>query len=138
VSANGIAGTIWAGRKGNRYLVIGIDRKYYKAHRIIWKLVTGAEPPAFIDHIDGDNLNNRWENLRAATNGQNIQNAKLRKDNKSGHKGVCWDKSHKAWSVHVAVNGKQKKFGRYKDLTAAISVANRVRLELHGSFARVR
>lgn len=48
----------------------------YFAHRVIWKMVYGREPPHEIDHRDQDPSNNRIENLRAATSRQNMQNRK--------------------------------------------------------------
>lgn len=84
----GKCGTITA----RGYLHVGIRQNgkptYYLAHRLIWKMVTGDEPVFQIDHIDGDRLHNAWSNLRAATNGQNVWNSKLRRDNKTGFKGV--------------------------------------------------
>jgi len=132
------AGTRHAGRAGNQYLVIGINGSYFKAHRIIWKMVTGEEPPEFIDHEDGDNFNNRWGNFRDADNGTNLQNSKLRKDNKSGVKGVCWDAYHKKWVANIAVNGKQTRLGRFDTIEAAAAVVNAARLKVHGKFARFK
>jgi len=79
-----LVGTV--GAKG--YLIVGVNRVQYLAHRIIWKMMTGADPVDQVDHEDTNRLNNRWANLREATNGPNVWNAKLRKDNKSGFKGV--------------------------------------------------
>lgn len=70
------------------YLVVGIDRRYYYVHRIIWKLVTGDDPIDQIDHRDGNRLNNRLANFRPVSNRANIWNSKLRVDNQSGYKGV--------------------------------------------------
>lgn len=132
------AGTVHAGRDGNKYLVIGIGGSYFKAHRIIWKMVTGEEPPEFIDHEDGDNFNNRFGNFRDADNGKNLQNAKLRKDNKSGVKGVSWDAHHKKWAACIAINGKQTRLGRFDTIEAAAAVVNAARGKVHGKFARYR
>lgn len=129
------AGTI-SGRDGNQYLHVGINRSYYQAHRIIWKMVTGEEPPEFIDHKDGDNLNNRWKNLRPSDNGTNLQNAKLRKDNVSGVKGVSWDAGHRKWLASIAVNKRLYKVGRFDTIEAAIKAINEARDRLHGEFAR--
>ena len=64
-------------------------RSKYAAHRIIWKWVTGEEPGYHVDHRDGDNQNNRFENLRSHSDQtQNMQNRKLFKNNKSGRVGV--------------------------------------------------
>jgi hypothetical protein len=127
-----VVGTIgWQG-----YRLVGVDRKQYQAHRIIWKMMTGEDPADQVDHEDGDRQNNRWTNLRAATNGPNIQNAKLRKDNKSGVKGVCWDGHHKAWKVYISAGKGQKRLGRFKSLEEAAAVRRNAAEKLHGDFAR--
>lgn len=128
----GIAGT---GSKLG-YLMVGIDRKYYGAHRIIWKMVTGEEPPAMIDHIDGDKANNRWANLRSADNGRNKQNTGMYRNNSSGVKGVCWDAAHKKWRAYISINGTQHKLGRFKNIEQAAAVVASERIRLHGAFAR--
>jgi hypothetical protein len=133
-----IAGTITCGRKdgSNRYRVVGINRQQYQAGRLIWKIMTGRDPDGLVDHKDGNTLNYRWSNLRSATNSQNIHNSKIRKDNKSGVKGVCWDASHKAWRVQISDGKRQLKLGRFKNLEDASKVAEEKRLALHGEFAR--
>ena len=60
--------------KSGRYWQVMLDRQSYMAHRLIWKMVTGEDPPEQVDHIDHDPFNNRWENLRLATNTQNQAN----------------------------------------------------------------
>ena len=124
-----LAGTI--GRKG--YLVVGIDRVYYLVHRIIWKIMTGADPVDQIDHEDTNRLNNRWSNLREADNGKNRFNTKIAKNNTSGIKGVCWDKSHQAWAATI----NRKRIGRFKDKQDAIAARFKAAEELHGQFMRV-
>lgn len=136
------AGTISVGRDdgSNRYLVIGMrpEGRYqqYQAHRLIWKMMTGNDPPEFIDHVDGNCLNNMWENLRAASNGQNIQNAKRRRDNKSGVKGVCWDAAQKKWRAYISIGVKQRKLGRFDRLADAVAAVDTERAKLHGAYAR--
>lgn len=127
-----VAGTV--GAKG--YIMLGIGKVYYLAHRIIWKMKTGADPLDIIDHEDADNGNNRWGNLREAANGPNIQNSRIRKDNKSGVKGVHWDKHHNAWKATISVNGKQVQLGRHKRLEDAARVRRDAAAKLHGEFAR--
>lgn len=128
-----IAGTI--GPKG--YIMIGIGKVYYLAHRIIWKMMTGNDPADSIDHEDTDRGNNRWLNLREAANGPNIQNSKIRKDNTSGIKGVHWDMRHKKWRAVITANGKSTRLGRYSSIDEAARVITQARLEMHGDFARL-
>ena len=48
-------------------------KPFYYNHRVVWFLNYGSVPK-ILDHIDGDRLNNRVENLRPATNGLNQRN----------------------------------------------------------------
>lgn len=79
------AGTI-AGSIRDEYMKIGLDGKIYLAHRIAWFYMTGEWPSAQIDHLDGDKLNNRWRNLRAANNKLNCENR--RRPNKNSRSGL--------------------------------------------------
>jgi hypothetical protein len=127
------AGTVGA----SGYIVIGIGKVYYLAHRVIWKMMTGNDPIDQIDHEDTNRTNNRWLNLRETTNGPNIHNSRIRKDNKSGIKGVFWDPYHRSWVAAIGINGKQIRLGRFKEINDA-SEARRIASEkMHGQFARV-
>lgn len=119
------------------YIVIGIARKYYLAHRIIWKLMTGVDPVDQIDHEDTDRGNNRWDNLRQAANGPNIQNSRLRKDNASGVKGVHWDAHHKKWRAVLTTNGVSSRLGRFETIEQAATVIAQARMRDHREFARL-
>lgn len=78
------------------YIVIRIgsrlNNKLYLAHRLAWLYVYGSMPEFEIDHINGDPSDNRLVNLRSARHSENLRNLKLRVDNKSGYKGVTFDK----------------------------------------------
>lgn len=73
-----------------------------------------------VDHRDRNPLNNRKDNLRIVSRSINILNSKLRKDNKSGHKGIAWSKSKRKWQVSVSINNKRHHFGAYKNLEDAV------------------
>lgn len=57
--------------ESNGYIQVKIAGKYFLAQRVIWKMVTGDDPPEFIDHKDTVRSNNRWANLRVATQSKN-------------------------------------------------------------------
>lgn len=46
------------------YRCVGIDGKQYKAHRLAVLYMTGSLPSSAVGHIDKNNLNNVWDNLR--------------------------------------------------------------------------
>lgn len=60
------------------YVIIKLQGRAYKAHRLAWLYVHGFLPPE-IDHADGDRSNNRLSNLRTATNPQNQANRSTNK-----------------------------------------------------------
>jgi hypothetical protein len=132
------AGDIAAGRinKGHRYLRIKIKGQQYGAHRLIWKIKTGNEPPDCIDHIDGHPFNNRWQNLREASISLNGCNRKMQKNNSSGTKGVTWNKADKRWKAVICIDRKPIYLGYFKDKEAAIVAVNAARPQFHGEFAR--
>jgi len=125
-----------AGHVGNRgYRNVVVNGRQYMEHRLIW-IMHGNDPVEMLDHIDGNQLNNRIENLRPVTNSQNQMNMRIPKDNTSGIKGVSWNKSAKKWVGQVWKNGKnhRTKFFECKDKCAK-AVAD-LRKSLHGEFAR--
>jgi hypothetical protein len=117
------------------YLVVSIKNKTYLVHRLIFWLKNNYLPK-YIDHIDGNKLNNSIENLREASNQQNCFNQKLRKTSLSGIKNVRWEERLKKWSVRFTVNYKPKHIGVYSKLEDAIQAASKARQELHKQFAR--
>lgn len=117
------------------YFHTKIKSKCYLIHRLIFMMFYGHLPKE-IDHINGIRTDNRIENLRSATTSQNQQNAKLRKDNKSGIKGVHWNKKDKIYKVELRFNKKIKYIGSFKDLELAELAAQEARDKYHGKFAR--
>jgi len=117
------------------YIVIVLNKKQYGAHRLIFMMNYGYMPSQ-IDHADNNPSNNCIKNLREATISQNMQNAIISKRNKSGVKGINFDKNSKKWIVRLAVNGERKYFGVYNDIDYAKFVINAMRYKYHGKFAR--
>ncbi len=75
-----------------------------------------------IDHINRNGLDNRVSNLRVTTQRQNVFNATIRKDNKSGYKGIFWDKTRNKWRITLG----NYFIGRAKSIEEAISIRNNV------------
>lgn len=87
-----------------RYMTGSILGKNYSAHRIIWKMMTGLESADEIDHINGNNLDNRIENLRVASRLVNARNTKKSKKNSSGVTGVTWSVANKKWVAYIGTS----------------------------------
>lgn len=87
--------------------------QYVYLHRIILARKLERDellPTELVDHIDGNGLNNRRENLRLATMKQNTRNSKRKSGNKTGYKGVSRYKRDK-FQAHIKVDGKSKFLG---------------------------
>lgn len=118
------------------YRQIAIDGYRTVVHRVVWALFYGEWPEGHLDHVDGDRESIQIENLRLATPGQNMMNTRLRKDNKTGLKGVTVQKGAKVFRTKITVNGHQIWLGEFKTAQAAHE-AYAEAAKLHfGEFAR--
>jgi hypothetical protein len=117
-------------------------RFYYKdkKSRIIGmhRVIMGDPKGKLIDHINMDGLDNRKSNLRICGKRENSINIGLRKNNKSGYKGVHRNtKSNVPWRVNLKDNGKQVCVGYFYDVKEAAKAYNKKALELYGEYARL-
>lgn len=99
--------------------------------RMIGRTLTSTE---FTDHIDGNPLNNRRENLRIATSAENQHNRSKPRNNKSGYKGVTWQSAVGKWRAQIKVNGKAIYLGLFTTPEAAHEAYCIAARELHGKF----
>jgi hypothetical protein len=82
------------------YTAIYIDKVMYYAGRLAWFYMTGEWPRSRIDHINRIRDDDRFINLREATQSQNIANSSLSLSNKTGFKGVSKTRSGK-WCAQI-------------------------------------
>jgi len=99
-------------------------------HRVILDAPTGT----ICDHVNRNGLDNRKTNLRFCTKEQNSHNSKINIKNKSGYKGVSWDKNRKKWVVRMKINGFYKFIGRFTDKEKAIGAYHSRARKNHGEF----
>lgn len=76
------------------------------------------------DHLNGDGLDNRRENLRHVTNRQNQQNQHVGRSSK--HPGVCWDRRDGKWRAVIHIEGRQKPLGYFTTEQAAAEAYNKI------------
>jgi hypothetical protein len=98
---------------GKGYWQISVYRQLYRSHRLIWLMYYGRWPTDLIDHIDQNKDNNRIENLREVTDGQNKQNKPIQKSNTSGFPGVHWHTQRGKWCAQCKLNGKRTHIGLF-------------------------
>lgn len=126
-----------AGWSKDGYTCITIHKRHYRAHRLAWLYVYGEWPEKEIDHINGVRSDNRISNLRQANSSQNKFNTCVRGNSSSGHKGVFWNASRRAWQARIQTSGKVKHLGFYKDLPSAVSARARGEKLHFGEYRRV-
>lgn len=88
-------------------------RKPYGVHQLVLMAFRGHVPNGFtlvVDHIDGNPLNNRLDNLRVITHRKNVNRTKR---GTSKYTGVRWHKAHQKWRAEIKANGKQHHLGQF-------------------------
>jgi hypothetical protein len=106
-------------------------RKQIRMH----KLVMNANENEDIDHIKHKKYDNRKSELRKVTQSQNNMNQKIRVDNSSGYKGVCWDNFNEKWLAYISKNNKRYNLGSFNNIEDAIAVRQREEEVLFGEYS---
>lgn len=123
----------WCSTSAKFYAISG--GRYKSIHRVVMDAPNGMD----VDHINGDALDNRKENLRICTRSENCRNKKVRSDSKSGYKGVnpnpngryqayIGDPTRKSQHIHLGYHATKEEAARAYDKKA---------IELHGEFANL-
>jgi len=130
VSAGRRAGSL--NRKG--YLIIKVDNRPYKAARLAHLYMTGEFPAALMDHESRIRSDNRWKNLRPASNSQNCANRLV--ENKTGHKGVVYRKSRHRFEAYLKKDGSRRFLGCFKTSAEAGVAYAAAAVQAFDSYAR--
>lgn len=107
-------------------------------HRVILERLLGRElvKGEYVDHKNGDGLDNRRANLRLATNSQNQLNQRRNSANTSGYKGVGWHRARKGFRARIKFQGKRLELGIFKTAEEAHEAYKQAALRYAGEFAR--
>ena len=112
-----VVGRVAGSIKKNGYRQIKINKKQYQAHRLVWVLHHKEWPSSFVDHINGNKLDNR-----IVSKSQNGMNRRKQQNNTSGYIGVYFDKRGKRWRAQIKMDNKTKSLGSYKTKEEAAEV----------------
>jgi HNH endonuclease len=119
-------------RKG--YLYSHIDGKLASAHRVIWKIETGQEPPALLDHKNRRRDYNIFSNLRAISHLANCFNRARKSNNSSGHIGVYARRGR--WYAYLNLSKQMIWLGSHSTRRAAINARKQGELKYLGAIIR--
>lgn len=110
------------------------NKKMVYMHRAIMKADIGIS----VDHINGNKLDNRRENLRLCSHSENCRNSKKPKCTAtSKYKGVYWDKTKNAWAARIKKDYIGIFLGRYPTEIDAARAYNQAAITLFGVYARL-
>ncbi len=130
-SPNTKIGEIAGYKAKNGYVVIFVDSKAYKAHRLAWLFVNGNFPEYEIDHINGIKHDNRINNLREAKHCENAQNRKTPKNNAIGLIGAFFNKSNKKYISKIVYKKTKYHLGCFETAEEAHAAYCRAKSLLH-------
>ena len=103
------------------YLQVSLNKERVLAHRVAWLIHHGAWPFGEIDHVNGNKLDNRLENLRDVTSSENHKNMPKASNNTSGALGVSWRKDLGKWSAYIKAGGGKKHLGHFSCFDEAVT-----------------
>lgn len=119
------------------YYIVYYDKEYKnvkKLHRFLMNCPKGK----VVDHINGNGLDNRKENLRICTHRENLYNHKPHKNSKNLHKGVVFYKNkRKPYYSFIHVNGKTRYLGCYINAEEAALAYNQAAIKYFGNYAKL-
>lgn len=122
-----------ASRNGGYYAQGWVNGEKIYLHRLLMQPAGKLR----VDHINGDPLDNRRQNLRVVTASQNSQNGSKHRDNRTGFRGIEFHRSSGLYMARITVNYERILIGYFNTAEAAALAYDERAREIHGPYARV-
>ena len=103
-----------------------------RAPQLLHTFLTGW---SYVDHRNGDGLDNRRANLRETTRAENMRNRRRNLNSTSGYKGVGWHKVAQKWWASIQADGRRRHIGLYPTAEEAALAYDAAARDLHGEYA---
>lgn len=113
-----------------------VHRPFGQRRSFFHNLVMHTPDEYVVDHINGNGLDNRKQNLRICSRAENARNRKLNKNSTSGFKGVS-RVSKNRWRASLRINGVDIRGSLYSDPAVAAKEYDLMSRAWHGEFGRV-
>lgn len=128
----------YACQKDNRYYAsrtvrYGNRKDNKKHHLFLHRILLNAPEGIFVDHINGNSLDNRKNNLRLCSNKENSRNRKI----KNKYKGIKKNLNCKTWSARITVDQIELYLGCFKNDIDAAMAYNEAAIKYFGKFAKL-
>lgn len=123
-------------RFGIWYAIANVARDGRRSLIQMHRLITDAPVGVYVDHRNGDGLDNRRSNLRHCSNSQNQQNRHQLTTNTSGYRGVTWNRASNKWQAAIKHQQESHYLGLYEHLEDAARAYDAAARELFGDFMR--
>ena len=137
INIGDLASKIWRLRKTTIYRrCVYIKRVRISSSRVIFLWHNGYLP-INVDHINHNTLDDRIENLRAATSSQNNANGSSHRDSTSKYRGVCYLKNKNKWECKIQSEYKKVWVGWFETEIEAAIAYNKAALIYHKEFANL-
>ena len=111
------------------YVVTRNNKKIIKFHRIVFSQYSD------VDHIKHKKYDNRKSQLRPVTDSQNMMNRIIGSNNKSGYKGVRWDRQRNKWCAYISINKTRIYLGWFNELEDAVEERKKAEEKYFGEFS---
>jgi hypothetical protein len=121
----------------NKYWHIRVDDVDYYAHHLAWLYMTGEMPALYVDHRNGDGMDNSWYNLREVSQSLNMANARSQTNKKTGlPRGVKYRPSGRLrYRAAIKRAGRTIYIGSYKTADEAATAYETKSRELFGEYS---